>query len=152
MRIFILLILASVAFMGCSKKQYPPFSPDFQYLSKEANGLYSMKSNGFGVNIDSAVIDAQRNAFYHVLFKGIPGTELNVPLIDNEANSKSKHKEYFDKFFEQGGYRAFMLSSSISSDLLKVNGGFQISVDVKINCNSLRKDLEQNQVIRKLGF
>ncbi len=153
MRSFVLLVssLVLITFLGCSKKQYPPFSPELSFVSKEANGLVILRSNGFGGNIDAATNDAQRNAFYHIIFKGIPGTELNVPMVDNEANAKAKHKDYIDKFFG-GKYQEFMLTSTITSNLIAVNGGYQITVEVKINTNSLRKDLEQNQVIRKFGF
>jgi hypothetical protein len=44
------------------------------------------------------------------------------------------------------------MSSTESSNLIKMKGTKKITVDVKINYNSLRKDLEQNQLIRKFGF
>ena len=86
------------------------------------------------------------------MFRGIPGTEQNIPLVENEQESKSKHVKYFENFFEKGYYKTFMMSSIISSKLSKSNSGKTITLNVKININSLRKDLEQNQIIRKFGF
>ena len=45
------------------------------------------------------------------------------------------------------------MSSISTSDLTKHKGGKKsIAVDIKINLVSLRKDLEQNNIIRKFGF
>ena len=148
----VVLVLVLMAAQGCKSKQYPPYSPEFKFLSKEADGLYNIRSSGFGTGSEATVSDAQKNVFYHIIFKGIPGTDLNVPMVENEADAMAKHKEYFKKFFEEGRYRDFMLSSTLSSNMVNVNGGLQVLADVKVNCNSLRKDLEQNQVIRKFGF
>jgi len=147
-------ILGLIVILGlhnCSPK-LQPYSAEVNFLYKEAQGTIAVKSTGYGKNQTDAVSDAQKNAFKVILFKGLPGTELNVPLIENENEAKSKKAEYFKKFFDEGNYKTFMMSSTESSNLIKVKGGKKISVDVKINYNSLRKDLEQNQVIRKFGF
>jgi len=136
---------------SCSPKLLP-YSGEVNFVSKEATGVITVKSIGYGKNQNLAVIDAQKNAFRIILFKGLPGTEINVPLIDNESEAFSNNKKYFDKLFDQGFYKSFMMSSIESSNLIKVEGGNKIAVDIKINYNSLRKDLEQNQVIRKFGF
>jgi hypothetical protein len=129
-----------------------PYSGEVNFLYKDAQGTITVKSTGYGKNQSDAVIDAQKNAFKVLLFKGIPGTELNVPLIENENDAISKHAAYFKKFFDEGNYKTFMMSSTESSNLIKMKGTKKITVDVKINYNSLRKDLEQNQLIRKFGF
>lgn len=146
-----LFIIAIIWLHSCSPKLIP-YSAEVNFLYKEAQGTIAVKSTGYGNNQTDAVSDAQKNAFKVILFKGLPGTELNVPLIENEVEAKSKKAEYFKKFFDEGNYKTFMMSSTESSNLIKVKGGKKISVDVKINYNSLRKDLEQNQVIRKFGF
>jgi hypothetical protein len=147
-------ILGLIVILGlhnCSPK-LQPYSAEVNFLYKEAQGTIAVKSTGYGKNQTDAVSEAQKNAFKVILFKGLPGTELNVPLIENENDAKSKKADYFKKFFDEGNYKTFMMSSTESSNLIKVKGGNKISVDVKINYNSLRKDLEQNQVIRKFGF
>ena len=146
-----LFIIAIIGLHSCSPK-LQPYSAEVNFLYKEATGTIAVKSTGFGKNQTDAVSDAQQNAFKVILFKGLPGTELNVPLIENENDAKSKHSDYFKKFFEQGNNKTFMMSSTESSNLIKMKGTKKITVDVKINYNSLRKDLEQNQLIRKFGF
>jgi hypothetical protein len=147
----ILFIIIILGLHSCSPK-LQPYSGEVNFLYKEAQGTIAVKSTGYGKNQMEAVADAQKNAFKVLLFKGLPGTELNVPLIENENDSKSKHEDYFKKFFDQGNYKTFMMSSNESSNLIKMKGTKKIIVDVKINYNSLRKDLEQNQLIRKFGF
>ena len=44
------------------------------------------------------------------------------------------------------------MSSNLSENPTKAKEGVYSSVDLKINYNSLRKDLEQNNIIRKFGF
>ena len=145
------IIIAILGLHGCSPKMQP-YSGEVNFLYKEAQGTIAVKSTGYGKSQSDAVIDAQKNAFKVLLFKGLPGTELNVPLIENENDAISKHAAYFKKFFDEGNYKTFMMSSTESSNLIKMKGTKKITVDVKINYNSLRKDLEQNQLIRKFGF
>lgn len=147
----ILGIIVILGLHSCSPK-LQPYSGEVNFLYKEAQGTIAVKSTGYGKNQTEAVADAQINAFKVLLFKGLPGTELNVPLIENENDAKSKHADYFKKFFDGGNYKTFMMSSTESSNLIKMKGTKKITVDVKINYNSLRKDLEQNQLIRKFGY
>ena len=73
-------------------------------------------------------------------------------LIENESEARSKNGEYFKNFFDGGNFKSYMMSSNESSNLIKIKGTNKISVNVKINYNSLRKDLEQNRIIRKFGY
>ena len=144
-----LIIIAVLGVNGCSPK-LQPFTGEVNFLYKEAQGTIAVESTGYGKNQAAAVRDAQINAFNVILFRGLPGTELNIPLIDNEA--KTRGASYFKKFFDEGNYKSFMMSSTESSALIKMKGTNKITVDIKINYNSLRKDLEQNQLIRKFGY
>lgn len=147
----ILGIIVILGLHSCSPK-LQPYTAEVNFLYKEAQGTIVVKSTGYGKNQTEAVEDAQKNVFKVLLFKGLPGTELNIPLIENENDAKSKNSEYFKKFFEQGNYKTFMMSSIESSNLIKMKGTKKITVDVKMNYSSLRKDLEQNQLIRKFGY
>jgi hypothetical protein len=137
---------------SCSPKT-APYSAQVNFLYKDSQGTIGVKSLGFGTNRSKAIADAQKNAFNVILFKGIPGTELNLPLVPNESAAKQQHGDYFKNFFDKEYYNMYMMSSTESSNLIKVKGGGnKISVDVKINYVSLRRDLEQNNVIRKFGY
>ena len=116
----VVLELVLMTTQGCRSKQNPSYSPEFKFFSKEVGGLYNIRSSGFGTSIEATVSDAQKNVFYHIVFKGIPGTN-----------------------------REFMLSFTLSLNMINVMSDLQVLADVKVNCISLRKDLKQNQVIRK---
>jgi hypothetical protein len=143
--------LLYVILQSCSPKVQSN-SAEVNFLYREALGTIAMKSMGYGQNQNEAIADAQKNAFSVILFRGLPGTELNIPLIENENDAKSRYSDYFEKFFNENRYKTFMMSSTVSSNLIKLKGIKKISVDVKINYNSLRKDLEQNRLVRKFGY
>lgn len=149
----IILIVAIIVLQGCSTKlQHRDYSATVEFIYKENTGTIAVKSSVYAKNRENAIEDAQRNAFNVILFKGIPGTDLNVPLVENESEAKSKHGDYFKKLLDQGDYNKYMMSSAFNSESAKVKGGIWVSLDIKINYNSLRKDLEQNQIVRKFGF
>ncbi len=146
-----LLILLTALIISCSSN-VKPYSGEVNFLYKDAQGTIGVKAIGYGNNQESAVEDAKKNAFKILLFKGIPGTELNIPLIQNESEATSKNSNYFKKLFDEGYYKTFLMSSTESSKLIKMKGYKKISVDMKINFNSLRKDLENNSITRKFGY
>jgi hypothetical protein len=151
MRLFLGFFLIVLVLISCSPK-IRPYTGEVNFIYKDVQGTIALKSKGYGKNQLNAVTDAQKNAFRVILFKGIPGTELNIPLIDNENEAINKNPDYFKKFFDDEKYKSFIISSTESSNLVKLKGTNSIFVDVKINYNSLRKDLEQYQVIRKFGY
>jgi hypothetical protein len=148
-KVFILILFLGLQY--CSPKNNT-YTSEVNFLYKEAQGTIAVKSIGYGQDQQKAISDAQRNAFKVILFQGLPGTELNVPLIENKNEATSKNSEYLKNFFENDYYKNFMMSSTESSNLIRTKGNKKISVDIKINYNSLRKDLEQNQLIRKFGY
>ena len=159
MRAQVQLIFIMISFLGlqfCSpniKTNHDiGYTGEVNFISKDEQGTILLKSTGYGNNQKEAVEDAKKNAFNVILFRGIPGTELNIPLIENEIDAKSKCNNYFQKFFNERYYSTFMMSATESSILMRISGLKRIKVDIKINYNSLRKDLEQNQVIRKFGY
>ena len=147
---YIMIIILTI--FGCSPKVVNYETSEVNFISKETNGTITLKSLGYGNNLETAVANAQIKCFDVLLFKGIPGTELNVPLIENEIVVKQNNSNYFKKFYEQNYYKSFIMSSTESSNLIDLKTGKKIFVDIKINFNSLRKDLEQNHIIRKFGF
>ena len=139
---------------ACNPKMKPntPYIAEVNFLYKDAQGTIGVKSVGYGKNNEDAIMDAQENAFNVILFKGLPGTEMNIPLVENEYEAKSRNPKYFKKFFNDQYYKTFLMSSNESSNLIDLKNTKKISVDIKINYNSLRKDLEINQIIRKFGY
>jgi hypothetical protein len=150
--VLMVLIVLSISY-GCSPKMLQqPYSAQVNFLNKDEAGSITLNSRGFGKDENAAIVSAQTNAFNIILFKGIPGTDLNVPLIEREDEARATNGEYFDRLFSQGYYHNFLMSSSLHGDPVKVKGGVNSSVDLTINYNALRKDLEQHNIIRKFGL
>jgi hypothetical protein len=145
-----LIIFMTVA-NSCSYKTMP--TAEVNYLTGK-DGTITMRAIGIGVNSEDAIYDAEKNAINVILFRGLPESEQKVALVGtNEAEEKNKHKDYFNKFYSEKRYKTFIMSSIPTSDLIKHKGGKKsIATDIKINLVALRKDLEQNNIIRKFGF
>lgn len=145
----IFVISAAFLFFSCKPISY---SSEVIFQAKENAGIYIVRSFGYAKKSNDAVLEAEKNAFKVLLFKGLPGSDLSVPLIENESSSISQHKSFYDKFFDGGGYRSFIMNRNDSYTPKKVKNGYRSEVTIKINIASLRRELEQNQVIRKFGF
>lgn len=137
---------------ACAPKVRPNYTAEVNFLYKESNEVFSVSSVGYGSNKADAIQNAQKSAFTVVIFRGVPGSDVTISMVENESDARSKHSSYFKKFYDEGRYKSFMLHSEETSDLSTENGQKKITIKVKINHSALRKDLELNQVIRKFGF
>jgi hypothetical protein len=146
----VLLVLLSVTY-SCSKKTLP--TSEVNYLSGN-DGTITMRAIGNGTNQQEAISEAEKNVINVLFFRGLPESEQKIALIGtNESEEIEKHKQYFEKFYTQKRYKTFIMSSIPVSDFAKQNGGAKsLALDVKVNLVALRKDLEQNNIIRKFGF
>lgn len=148
----VLLLLIGLVITSCKSK-----SPDFYetevILNKKTDyGSVSLKSTGYGNGRNSAIEDAQKKAFFVLLFRGIPNSNYNYPLIENELSFREKHVNFNKDFFDSGLYKSFILSNTESSNLILTSRGYKIFMDIVINYEALRKYLEQNSTIRKFGY
>jgi hypothetical protein len=148
--VFAILIILFTTY-SCSEKLIP--SAEVNYVSGN-EGTITMRSIGVGTNQIEAIANAEKSAINVILFRGLPESIQKTALIGtSESEEMDKHKDYFEKFYSQNRYRTFIMSSIPVSNLIKQNGGQKsIAADVKVNLVALRKDLEQNNIIRKFGF
>ena len=111
------------------------------HLMAEANAESLAKAVGF----------AERNAIENLLFKGIPSSNQEKPMINNETEAVQKHSNYFHELIDQGRYHRFVMKSEVAESFKEDNSFFikhKISVDLK----ALRTDLEQHNIVRKFGL
>lgn len=119
---------------------------------KENKSVYTFTAKGAAKKQEKAIYEAEKNAFRVIMFTGVPGTDLSMPLVGNENEAMNNHKNYFDRFFNQNAYTAFVLNRSTVTSSKKIRGGYEATVSIKVNIESLRTDLEQNEIIRKFGY
>ncbi len=119
----------------------------------EQNGTITVSTVGAAKKIDNAISEAEKYVFYHVFYRGIPGSTLKKGLMDiTESEAEVNYKDYFDNFY-RSRYQTFITTT-------RQNGGVEkgkkrkkiISFNVTVNVDALRRDLEDNQVIRKFGY
>lgn len=146
----VILVLLSVTY-SCSKKTFP--TSEVNYLSGN-DGTITMRAIGNGTNQQEAINEAEKNAINVLFFRGLPESEQKIALIGtNESEEIENHKQYFEKFYVQKRYKTFIMSSIPVSEFAKQNGDIKsLTLDIKVNLVALRKDLEQNNIIRKFGF
>ncbi|RZJ36604.1 MAG: hypothetical protein EOO51_00365 [Flavobacterium sp.] len=145
----LLLLLLSLT-SGYAQKKFP--TSEVNFLAG-GDGTITMRAIGTGSNEQKAIILAEQNAINVLLFRGLPESEQKEALIGySEAEAKENNKQYFEKLYSQR-YKLFIMSSVPVTAFAKQKGGVKsITMDVKVNLIALRKDLEQNNIIRKFGF
>ena len=148
MKLFYLLAICLLFACVSAKK-----TGETLYAGNSESGTILLKSSGYGVLKGAAIQNAEINAFNNLIFRGIPGSQYSLPMIENEQQAKSDFKNYFTNLYEQKRYKAFLLSTASETDLsLNLSREKTISIETKINVNALRRDMEQNGVIRKFGL
>lgn len=119
--------------------------------SKYEESVIHLVSESRAANRNSAVQFAERNAFENLLFKGIPNSNQEKAMVPNEYDALRKHPNYFEDLIKGEKYQRFITSSEISEE--NVSGGVTfLKQSISVDLAGLRKDLEQNKVIRKFGI
>lgn len=154
-KLLLYFIFAFILFSSsCSKKTIPfaSASAEVNFLS-ENDGTITMRALGIGANESEAFTNAVFNAFDILFFRGLPESQQKNPLVGtNESEERLKNKDYFDNFY-RSRFQTFVMSQIPTSEIISLNNGQKsIAIDIKINLTALRKDLEQNNIIRKFGF
>ena len=150
-----LVFALSVAAVACSSKVMPGvYSGYVRYSNESPTGTVSLVSTGFGKNKVESSADAVTNAFYQLLFRGIPGSQYELPMVNNESDKKN---DPVIKTLLNGGYSSFVMENQLQSEEEKIKKedgvkGRMTTHKITINCDALRRYLEQNNVIRKFGY
>lgn len=158
---------------GCSKKLSYTYETEALEQGKKKTVL--LKVYSYGESVDEAIERAKMDAVHAVIFKGIPGSNVEDPLVDDPQKAQKEHSEFFKEFFgvelldkrlrEKGGvrygpksadYRLYVERSNDGSinpeDRVKVDGGYKVGVAVSVNHASLRKRLEKEGIVKEFGL
>jgi len=180
--IFILsagVILLSLG--SCYRKNSGNTSLNYEVfpMTQSQEGNVNFKIFSYGYDPDDALERCKMDAIHAVLFKGIPGSSQEKPLIPN-LDAFNQHKEYFANFFgvnskdisntavtifgrirllpgyANGPYRLFVNFSGDGSinpnDRMKVDNRYKVGVGMSVNINLLRKRLEKDGIIKGFEF
>lgn len=146
-----ILVIVMLFISSCGTKV--PMTAEVTYKNY-TNEIMNLDVIGYGSKKEDALENAKKTAMDIVLFRGIPNSNLNSPLIGiNESEIKAKNKKYFDVFYGQKRFLSFITYSVTKIPVQKLeNNKKGVAANVKINIMSLRKDLEENGIIRKFGY
>lgn len=153
---FPLVLLATTTLASCSSAK-PDFSYEMVCQGVGTQGSNLLKVYSYAKNNDKAIEAAKKNAVHGILFKGIVGGNgcAAQPAIV-KPNEQAANEVYFKNFFESGAYLRYVSLSNDGTisgkDRLKVGKYYKIGVIVSVNKHDLRKQLEADGIIRKLGF
>lgn len=146
------LFLALIAvILACNSPK--TLTGEVNYLGSPENGTIEVNAAGYGRTKKEAISNSERNAFYNLLFKGIPGSQYALPMVTDAENVKKQHPKYFTQLLDEGGYKRFMMRSDLQTGFAPIQRGSENAVNrIKIDVTGLRRDLESNQIIRKFGY
>lgn len=119
--------------------------------------VVSVKVWSFSEKPEVAQAQAYKNAVHGVIFKGIPmsGRVPGLNPICPDLSVEMKNADYFRAFFAAGGpYMRFCSNSGkgINTMPLKIDKKtYKVGVNVIVNVEGIRQELERAGVIKKLG-
>ena len=94
---------------------------------------------------------AEINALNNLLFKGIPNSNQEKPMIANEQLAKSANTAFFERFIEGNGYQAFITTSQTLEDYEQKKIHF-VKQKIIFDLTNLRNHLQSNGVTKKFGL
>ncbi len=146
------LLLISVLTFSCIQL----YSQENIFYLSESNGCISLRVTAYGKKCKDAIENAEIIAIKKILFLGIPNSKiLKQPLIGtNESEIINKNKNnYFYEFFDEERYKNFISSCVPITEFKRdITRKKSITVDIVINIQALRKDLENKEIIPKFGL
>lgn len=147
------MISLLIQLWSCTSTKNIPYqrTGEVVFIEQANEGTITLNSIAYASNKSDAIFYAEKNAFENLFFKGIPGSQQNVPMIPNEGKSVAENQSFFNNFFNNGEYRKFV-SESVIIDENKNSSGIYISQELVIDVKALRKYLENKNVTRKFGF
>lgn len=148
-----IIVILSILFIVSCGSNKPSYDIANVSLVSDEKGEVVLETSA--ENSKDGIPKAQRLAIETLLFRGIPNSAYYLPLVSNRNEALTSHSKYFNHLFEQGYYKTFIVSSSNFESYKdgKKNKKNKITkLNIRVNYNALRRDLEQNGVIRKFGY
>ncbi len=151
---YILIIFCFFNYSNAQENSLKDYKANVEFLNSDIEGTVTVSAIGIGKKKFESIQDAARNAFFALLFRGIPGSKYKSPLITNEAEFKN-HPVILEILNE--GYVSFLSNSTLKSETKKTKKedgvkGIETINNFTINYDALRRYLEQKKVIRKFGI
>lgn len=148
---FLFLVITIATLISCSKTIIPYDRTGEVNAVSHENSIVVVRSQGRAENPGKAVYHAERNAFENLLFKGIPNTNQESPMIPNETAAMSKHKATLSELLANQGYVKYIMDS-YTGNSSKSGGVVAVEQVIKIDLRALRNNLENEGITKKFGL
>ena len=151
------LLLSSLILITACARTAVVQRADVQYIDTK-EGVLTVTAKGYGIRKLELQENAERNALETLLFRGIPSSEQNLPLVSEEQQATYRSQPgYLRAFFDEKKYRQFITRSDAQGAVQATRTTDQRKTKsqtwlVGINLPALRRDMEANRVIRKFGY
>ena len=118
----------------------------------ESPAVVKIKLKTFSKDKKYVDADAQCAAIRTVLFTGIPNTQYRTPLLEvGENTCYDEHPVYFEKLFTYR-FLDFIEGYTMLSKFRKADKDKSTIYEVRVKILQLRKDLEKNNIRKRLGI
>jgi hypothetical protein len=148
MRILFATLLTLWLSVSFAQKNAIPYSRNgmVEFVSGDKNTL-TVTTQSFADKEAIAFAYAERNALENILFRGIPKSNQENPMVADEDKARSSS---LDRLINQD-YKKYLISSFLV-EKHKQKKVHYVTLEVKFDINALRKYLEDNGIVRKFGF
>ena len=120
-------------------------------ITKSETGVVPIKVTARNSSKEKALELAKKHAVAAVLFKGIPNSSVQQPLISSNLNEQAK--THFTNFFNDGTYLRFVQRAVIDHNYTyKIEGGFEVNADIAVQYDLLKEYLKENKLKTKFGI
>lgn len=128
------VIFITTAISSCSKKAIPTTmayrSYNTECISKDPSGAITLRVWGEGENGKKARENAAKKAVEEVIFTNLTGNKANALAVIPGPTVRAKYREYFNKFFKDGGkYKKYVKAEKPEKDE-ELNGNNRVVVPV----------------------
>jgi len=146
-------IWAILFLVGCAPKTVSMNKGIVMFLNSDNSQTVNLRCTGYGKTKDEAKDKAVSAAFYSIFFRGISGSTFNLPMIPDETTNKDHAA--VKKILN--GENASFINGFTNEAYSFGNGkngkdGYNATIDLIVNCDALRRYLEEKKVLRKFGY
>ncbi len=114
----------------------------------ETNGVLMLSVSEYNIKKQDAIDQAIKDAYFQILFRGIPGSTANKnALLGTDESVVNTHHQYYDNMITGARLYSFINYSSLSYYKRK-----EAVVKLSINVKALVEDLERNNLYRRFGL
>lgn len=143
-------------FIGLFFYTLSPFAQTITYEG-ETDDLLMLSVAEFNVKKKDVVEQAIKDAYFHLLFRGIPeSVNYKQALLGTDENVMEQHRQYYDNMLHNGRIYSFVPSYALTyyrnyrnhRNLTRK----EAIVYLSINVQALISDLERNNLYRRFGL